>query len=186
MVAANNLMLPLMLLGDDIDNDKMKDLMIMNSMGLSQSDPMTQLLPLMLLDDDTDTSSDDLMMLMMMNPSAINDPNMMLPFMLMGDDSIDLTNMFLMTSMMQKDCVHDTNNQMNMMLSLLMDLTLDDDMLKTLLMFQMMSPNPSGLDINSILPMLMLEDDSSDPLMLILLSNMVGAGSYIGGEPVIL
>ena len=76
MVAANNMMLPLMLMGDDLDSDSMKNLMIMNSMGLSQSDPMTQLLPLMLLDYSSSTSSDDLMMLMMMNPSAINDPNL--------------------------------------------------------------------------------------------------------------
>ena len=189
MVAANNMMLPLMLMGDDLDSDSMKNLMIMNSMGLSQNDPMTQLLPLMLLGDSsssssststtsTSTSSDDLMLLMMMNPSAINDPNTMLPFLLM-DDSIDMTNMFLMTSMMQKDCSHDTNEQMNMMLPLLMDSsTSDDEMMKTLLMFQMMSPNASGLDMNSILPMLMLENDSSDSMMLILLSNMAGVGSY--------
>ena len=56
-------------------------LMMMNSMGVSQSDPMANLLPMMmLLDDDsndpTETTTDDdntdkLMLMMLMNPGTI-------------------------------------------------------------------------------------------------------------------
>merc|ERR1712150_332180 len=80
---------------------------------------------------------------------------------------------------MQKDCEHNTNDQMNMMLPLLMEgSSSDDDMTKTMLMFQMMSPDATQLNMNAMLPLLMLDDDSSDTMMLILLSNMMGAGSY--------
>ena len=56
-------------------------LMMMNSMGVSQSDPMANLLPMMmLLDDDSndptatttdDDNTDKLMLMMLMNPGTI-------------------------------------------------------------------------------------------------------------------
>ena len=192
MVAANNMLPMMMLMDDDANSEDMMLLMMMNSMGVSQTDPMANLLPMMLLMDDDDSTttttttdndnSDALMMMMMLNPDALNDPNMMMPMLLLGDGSLDMKSMFLMTSMMQKDCAHDTNSQMNAMLPLLIDDADGDSskMLKSILMLQMMSdPTGAPLDMNSILPMLMLsDDDSSETMMLVLLSSMSGAASY--------
>merc|ERR1711935_934489 len=165
-VAANTNMLPLLMM-DGADDDMMM-LMMGNSMGVNQQDSFSQLLPLMLMgsDDDSDDNSDMLMMMMMMNPGMLGDNNAMLPL------------MFLMTTMMQKDCTHDTNDQMSSMLPLLlMGENGNDDKLKTLLMFQMMSDG-SGLNMDSMLPMLMLGDDDdemSEVLMMVLMSSL-GSG----------
>merc|ERR1712008_471006 len=102
----------------------------------------------------------------------------MLPLMFLGDGDIDMKSMMLMTTMMQKDCTHDTNDQMSSMLPLLlMGENGNDDKLKTLLMFQMMSDG-SGLNMDSMLPMLMLGDDDdemSEVLMMVLMSSL-GSG----------
>ena len=47
--------------------------------GVSQEDPMSQLLPLLMLGEGEDSDNTDaLMMLMMMNPGALNDPSGMI------------------------------------------------------------------------------------------------------------
>ena len=98
--------------------------------------------------------------------------------MFLSDGSMDMTTMMLMTNMMNKDCAHDTNEQMSSMLPLLlMQEDGDNDKLKTMLMFQMMSEG-DGLNMDSMLPMLMLDDSDdelSETLMMILMSSM-GSG----------
>ena len=118
----------------------------------------------------------------------------MLPFLLMDNGETDMKSLFLMTTMMQNNC-EDTNGQMNMLLPLLLmteddteDETTDrrrrdtdtedkaDSTLKTLLLLQTMSEGNTGLDINSMMPFLLMEDSSdSDHLMkLVLMSSMTG------------
>ena len=47
LTANANMLLPLLL--EDMEDENMKMMMLMNSMGVQQSDPISQILPLMLL-----------------------------------------------------------------------------------------------------------------------------------------
>ena len=194
------------LLDDDNSDSSDDNLlmMMMMSPGLlggnqAQADQMSPLLPLMLMDESSDDNNLMLMMMMMQNGPNGMTTNMdqMLPFLILDDDTTDMKSLFLMTTMMQNNC-EDTNSQMNMLLPLLLmgeDNTEDgaeadgadrrrreaeteekSDSLKTLLLLQTMSEGNNGLDINSMMPFLLMEDSSdSDHLMkLVLMSSMTG------------
>ena len=127
-----------------------------------------------------------LMMLMMQNPNA--DLNTMLPFLVLDDGKRDMKSLFLLTTVLQNNC-QDTNEQMNMLLPLLLlsdddevtattdrkrrDTTDDDDnseTLMTLLLLQTMSQGNRALDMNVMLPFLLMDDASDkDNLLLLVL-----------------
>lgn len=139
-----------------------------------------------------------LMMLMMQNPNA--DLNTMLPFLVMDDGKRDMKSLFLLTTVMQNNC-HDTNDQMNMLLPLLLlsddndeettdrkrrDTTDDKDnseTLMTLLLLQTMSQGNRGLDMNVMLPFLLMDDasDKDNLFLLVLVNSMTGGMDTTAG-----
>ena len=189
-----NLMLMESLMGDsDSGNNDMLMMMLM-SPGLmgqnpTQANQMSSMLPLLLMDSESDDNSNMLMMTMMMNPNA--DMNSMLPMLMMDDGATDMKSLFLMTTMMQANC-EDTNQQMNTLLPLLLmgddeddttdtttDTTTDDSSssnMKTMLLMQTMSQGNNGLDINAMLPFMLMDDSSDDDnmLLMVMLSSMFG------------
>ena len=133
---------------------------------------------------------------MMQNPNA--DLNTMLPFLVLDDGKRDMKSLFLLTTVMQNNC-HDTNDQMNMLLPLLLlsddeettdrkrrDTTDDKDnseTLMTLLLLQTMSQGNRGLDMNVMLPFLLMDDasDKDNLLLLVLVNSMTGGMDTTAG-----
>lgn len=197
----NLLVLNEVLNGDDdsSDNDNLLMLMLMSPGLLGgnqvQADQMSPLLPLLLLDD-SDSDSDNtmmMMMLMMQNPTA--DFNTMLPLLLLEDGSTDFKTLFLLTTVVQNNC-QNTNDQMNMLLPLLLlgndengdrkrrDTDSDsDDTLKMILLLQTMSQGNRALDMNIMLPFLLMDDatENDNLMLLVLMNSMTGGMDHMDG-----
>jgi len=181
--------------GDDSSNDNLLMMMVMSPGLLGdnqvQADQMNPLLPLMLMDESGNNNTMMLMRMMMQNPNAGIDQ--MLPFLLLDDGQTDMKSLFLMTTIMQNNC-QDTNNQMNMLLPLLLmseddkaggdangrrrdtDDDGNDSTLKTLLLLQIMSEGNRGLDMNTVLPFLVMDaaSDNDDRLLMVMINSMTG------------
>ena len=139
-----------------------------------QSNQMSQILPFMMFDENISTSK-TLMLLMMSEPSS--DVAQFLPFLLL-DDGIDLVNLFLTSSMIQANC-QSTNQQFNHLLPLLLkedDASIDSNM-KTMLLMQTLSEGNNGLDLDIIMPFILMENDSeTDNLLLMVMMNSITGG----------
>ena len=194
---------------DVSDSTSSEDFLMMMAMspGLmggnqKQADQMSPLLPMMLMDESSDDNSMMLMIMMMQNGPNGMGTNMdqILPFIMMKGGETDMKNLFLMTTMMQNNC-EDTNDQMNMLLALLLmtedetsdrrkrrdgDTTAEDksnSALKILVLFQTMSDGNNGLDMNTIMPFLLMDDssDNENLLLMVLMSSMTGGMDSSGG-----
>ena len=103
--------------------------------------------------------------------------------MLIRDDAdstpeADFTSLFVVSSMIQRNCDIDTNTGLNMILPfLIMEETNDDDMLKVMLMLQMMGNGKSVVQLDLMMPYLLMLDEKSDDsnmLLMVMLSSMSG------------
>ena len=148
-----------------------------------QIDPI---LPYMLMNSDNAENSKIIMMLMLENPNTPLDN--ILPYFMLENGKIDMESLFLVTTVMQTNCKN-TNDQLNMLLSLLL-LRNDgkehdrrkretaepsiNEGLKILILTQTMSEGNNGLDINFIMPYLLLNDArDEDNLLLMILMNAI-------------
>ena len=139
-----------------------------------QSDQMSQILPFMMFEENISTSK-TLMLLMMSEPAS--NVAQFLPFLLLNDGT-DLVNLFLTSTMMQANC-QPTNQQFNHLLSLLLkedDASIDSNM-KTMLLMQTLSEGNNGLDLDVIMPFILMENDSDlDNLLLMVMMNSITGG----------
>ena len=108
---------------------------------------------------------------------------MLLPYFLIRDDDdskpeADFMSLFVVSSLIQRDCEIDTNTGLNMILPfLIMEETNNDDMLKVMLMLQMMGTGNSVVQLDLMMPyLLMLDDNTSDNnmMLMVMLSSMSG------------
>ena len=108
---------------------------------------------------------------------------MLLPYFLIKDDDdskpeADFMSLFVVSSLIQRDCEIETNTGLNMILPfLIMEETNDDDMLKVMLMLQMMGNGNSVVQLDLMMPhLLMLDDNTSDNnmMLMVMLSSMSG------------
>ena len=126
-----------------------------------------------------------LMMHMIMDPNA--DLNVTVPLLLMEQGYPDLELVFLLTTMMQNNC-NDTNEQINAVLPHLLNADSEftdsnNKNLKTMLLLQLMSEGKNGLDMSTMLPFIMMDDQSEDDhlLRMILINSIVGEMNTIEG-----
>ena len=135
-------------------------------------------LPRLVLNPWTGEKSKKLMMHMIMDPNA--DLNVTVPLLLMEQGYPDLESLFLLTTMMQNNC-NDTNQQINSVLPHLLkaDSEFTDSAnknLKTMLLLQIMSEGKNGLDMSTMLPFIMMDDQSEDDhlLRMVLINSILG------------
>ena len=176
---------------DDSSADDFMKMMLLSPGLLGKSETqarqMNPMLPYMLMDKGNDENSKMIMMLMLQDPNISLDN--ILPYIMLENEEIDMKSLFLVTTVMQKNC-ESTNDQLNMLLPLLLfrneeknrrkreteESTLNEK-LKMLILMQAMSDGNNGLDINSIMPYLMMnyetEANDEDNLLLMVLMNLI-------------
>ena len=181
--------------GDSTDSSSSDDnllMMMIMSPGLlggneAQADQMSSLLPLMLMDESSDDNNLMFMMTIMQSgPNGMaSNMDQMLPFLLINEGETDMKNLFLMTTMMQNNC-NDTNQQINSVLPHLLkaDSEFTDSAnknLKTMLLLQIMSEGKNGLDMSTMLPFIMMDDQSEDDhlLRMVLINSILGEMDHI-------
>ena len=161
-----------------LDSNEMVKLMLL-SPGLlgrneQQAEQMRQIVPFMILDEDASRAK-SLIVLMTTHPHI--NPVQLLPFLLL-DDEIDLANLFVTAAMMQSNC-QSTNTQFNQLLPLMLIDNVDaiDANMKTMLLMQTLSEGNTGLDLDLMLPYLLMENESeTDNLLLMVMMNAITGG----------
>ena len=176
---------------DDSSADDFMKMMLLSPGLLGKSETqarqMNPMLPYMLMDKGNDENSKMIMMLMLEDPNISLDN--ILPYIMFENEEIDMKSLFLVTTVMQKNC-ESTNDQLNMLLPLLLfrneeqnrrkretEESILNEKIKMLILMQAMSDGNNGLDINLIMPYLMMnyetEANDEDNLLLMVLMNLI-------------
>ena len=178
---------------DDSSTDDFMKMMLLSPGLLGKSETqarqMNPMLPYMFMNKGNDENSKIIMMLMLEDPNISLDN--ILPYIMLQNGEIDMKSLFLVTTVMQKSC-ESTNDQLNMLLPLLLfrneeqnrrkreteESTLHEK-LKMLILMQAMSEGNNGLDINLIMPYLMMnhgtKTNDEDNLLLMVLMNSISS-----------
>ena len=176
---------------DDSSADDFMKMMLLSPGLLGKSETqarqMNPMLPYMLMDKGNDENAKIIMMLMLEDPNISLDN--ILPYIMFENEEIDMKSLFLVTTVMQKNC-ESTNDQLNMLLPLLLfrneeqnrrkretEESILNEKIKMLILMQAMSDGNNGLDINLIMPYLMMnyetEANDEDNLLLMVLMNLI-------------
>ena len=155
----------------------------------TQACQMDPLLPYLLMNNGGDENSKIIMMLMLQNPNTSMEN--ILPYIMFENGEVDMESLFLLTTVIQNSC-DSTNDQLNMLLPLLLLKNEDQrrrretegfkEELKMLLLMQTMSEGNNGLDIDLIMPYLVLKDESNDDENLLLMVLMNSVSSELDSE----
>lgn len=197
--SANTGLMSLMLLSDndEMTNEDKALLLMLAQNGQHGSEhaqnQMNSIMPLLMLSKRGKTNIDNSKLLLTMlisDPTSLSQPNTLLPYLLLKDDNdassatgssapeADFMSLFVISSMIQRDCEIDTNAGLNMILPfLIMEETNQDDMLKVMLMMQMMGQGNSVVQLDLMMPyLLMLDDNTQDNnmMLMVMLSSMSG------------